>query len=150
MKACNWCRATRSWWSSASRPLVSVCPHELVPACKGGSESCRLHTAAFWICKQFHHASAPGLAHWQLRPQLRASACCMLCEGYSQAVLAGAEAAYMRLDGEPWLQDLTGATQEQPLKVQPAHFGDISAEHADGCRPMRSLHRCIASTRIDH
>ena len=31
--------------------------------------------------------------------------------------LCAGRPAYMRLDGEPWAQDLDGATPQQPLKV---------------------------------
>ncbi|KAK9797760.1 hypothetical protein WJX73_008031 [Symbiochloris irregularis] len=46
----------------------------------------------------------------------------VMVEFRDSAKTAG-HAAYMRLDGEPWMQDISGATQEQPLTVHIKHAG---------------------------
>ena len=52
---------------------------------------------------------------------------------------AGGKAAFMRLDGEPWMQDLTGTTSDQPLRVSVALAGSTALSSTCACVCVRAL-----------
>ena len=55
--------------------------------------------------------------------------------------IAGGTAAFMRLDGEPWMQDLTGTTAEKPLRVSSCdrQFYGICMENSLGPPCWRAM-----------